>query len=325
MSHSPPSRTWNRCTTASPAERAPRSASPPGACSCSRCRRNWDGYPNHHARRDRRGRQPGGGLHPARGLGRTAGAATSATSCKPGVMVRVGPEQRRRIVPGDDGIRSSRSAACPARSATRRGPSRRAADRWPPEPAAARRDDADVRPAHGPAPAGAARALLPDARLARRRRRRAAGDAAAAWRAIDRFEPRGVARRRGCTGSRPTSACGCSSSARAGRRTSEVGRDLQPYPDALLEQPGGAGRAARERRARVRRRAAVPAAAPACRAAAARRPRLVGGARRRRLLGDSVAGGQQRAAARARAAASASGAEGRLARDAPRARVRGRG
>ena len=42
---------------------------------------------------------------------------------RPGVMIRVGPEQRRRIVPGEGGIRLSHWAAFRAPSRRRRGPS----------------------------------------------------------------------------------------------------------------------------------------------------------------------------------------------------------
>lgn len=56
------------------------------------------------ARRHGRGREPGGGLHPVGGSAELW-AGEERFALRPGVMVRVGPEQRRRIVPGDAGIR----------------------------------------------------------------------------------------------------------------------------------------------------------------------------------------------------------------------------
>ena len=142
--------------------------------------------------------------------------------------------------------------------------------------------------------AGAARPLLPDARLGARRRGRAAGRAAARL-ARARQASRAAARcARGSTASPPTSACARSSgAARAASspRTRAPGegevRWLEPFPDAELRDEradaGGALRGARERRARVRRRAPAPLPAPARGAAAARRARLrARGDRRRR-------------------------------------------
>ena len=142
--------------------------------------------------------------------------------------------------------------------------------------------------ARRPAPRGAARSLLPDARLAAGRRGRSRRRCSGLART--RRLARGLCGR-GSTGSRPTSAwtrsragrsasCGSTTARRrsptpawnAARRVDLI----EPYPDEHLglpdghAAPGGALRAAGERRARVRRRAAAPARAAARRADPAR-------------------------------------------------------
>ena len=272
--------------TASPAERAPRSASPPGACSCLALPPNWDGYPEHRARRDRRGRQPGGGLHPAGRLGRTV-AGDGTLRARPGVMVRVGPEQRRRIVPGEEGIRLLALGGVPVRSALALDRDRRAVAgpaEWRSEPTsssgmrlfAAAQRRAPALHVHCYRMLG----RCDDATThCRRRPARVAGDRS--------FEPR-ASLSRGCTRSRPTSACGCSSSARAG------GARDRSRSAAI---PGRAARGRPRRRpscARASGSAYIAALQflppqPARRAALARRPRVVGRRRRRRRSATSVA------------------------------------
>jgi mannose-6-phosphate isomerase-like protein (cupin superfamily) len=65
---------------------------------------NWDGYPDH----DHSSASTDSGQEevyiPIAGSGVLA-AGDDRFELRPGVMVRVGPDQRRRILPGDDGIR----------------------------------------------------------------------------------------------------------------------------------------------------------------------------------------------------------------------------
>jgi mannose-6-phosphate isomerase-like protein (cupin superfamily) len=65
---------------------------------------NWDGYPNH--RHDARAQDPNQEevYIPLEGSG-VLRADGEAYELRPGMMVRVGPEQPRKIVPGDEGIR----------------------------------------------------------------------------------------------------------------------------------------------------------------------------------------------------------------------------
>ena len=64
---------------------------------------NWDGYPNHHhdASTDEAGQEEV--YVPLSGDG-VLHADDEVVDLTPGMMVRVGPEQRRRIVPGGDGL-----------------------------------------------------------------------------------------------------------------------------------------------------------------------------------------------------------------------------
>ena len=50
-------------------------------------------------------RPPGGGLHGARRAGRRSGSATRSIELEPGVWVRVGPGEKRKIVTGDEPAR----------------------------------------------------------------------------------------------------------------------------------------------------------------------------------------------------------------------------
>lgn len=65
---------------------------------------NWDGYPDHHhdATTEEAGQEEV--YVPLEGSG-VLHAGDRLVELRPGMMVRVGPEQRRRIVPGDQGIR----------------------------------------------------------------------------------------------------------------------------------------------------------------------------------------------------------------------------
>lgn len=64
---------------------------------------DWDGYPNHRhdAAVDDANQEEV--YIPLRGSGKLH-ADDDVFDLRPGMMVRVGPEQRRRIVPGDEGI-----------------------------------------------------------------------------------------------------------------------------------------------------------------------------------------------------------------------------
>ena len=135
-----------------------------------------------------RRRRPGGGLHPAGRARRRLVADEEAFELRPGVMVRVAPEQRRRILPGPEGIRFVALGGVVGPIRRRRGPSSAAlagagCPREPGARSAARRRSArrraGVRRADRATPPLVARPRVPDARLAARRRRRAAGDTAA--------------------------------------------------------------------------------------------------------------------------------------------------
>jgi hypothetical protein len=64
----------------------------------------WDGYPDHvhDARTEEAGQEE---VYIPLAGSATLHADEAKFDLRPGVMVRVGPEQRRRIVPGPDGIR----------------------------------------------------------------------------------------------------------------------------------------------------------------------------------------------------------------------------
>ena len=182
---------------------------------------------------------------------------------------------------------------------------------------------AGVRAADRAPPAAAAPALLPDPRLAARRRRRATGDDASRLARHRPLPAASAARARGCTGSRPTSACACSSS-EAASPAAAVDAHLEPYPDRLLDElpsPAAGPEETVEERERIglafvaAMQLLPPEAARDGRAA--RRPRLVG-PRGRRAPRRHRAGRQQRAAARPRPAPA------RAARAQPRARARAR-
>lgn len=65
---------------------------------------NWDGYPDHtHDETTAEAGQEEVYI-PLSGSA-TLVAGEESFDLRPGVMVRVGPDQRRRILPGDDGIR----------------------------------------------------------------------------------------------------------------------------------------------------------------------------------------------------------------------------
>ena len=65
---------------------------------------NWDGYPNHHHDATVEDANQEEVYIPLEGSAELL-AGDERYELRPGVMVRVGPEQRRRIVPGEDGIR----------------------------------------------------------------------------------------------------------------------------------------------------------------------------------------------------------------------------
>jgi hypothetical protein len=64
----------------------------------------WDGYPDHVHDATVEDANQEEVYIPLEGSGELW-AGDECFELRPGVMVRVGPEQRRRIVPGDDGIR----------------------------------------------------------------------------------------------------------------------------------------------------------------------------------------------------------------------------
>jgi AraC-like ligand binding domain len=65
---------------------------------------NWDGYPNH--RHDASSQDPNQEevYIPLEGSGRLE-ADGEVFDLRPGMMARVGPDQLRRVIPGDEGIR----------------------------------------------------------------------------------------------------------------------------------------------------------------------------------------------------------------------------
>jgi mannose-6-phosphate isomerase-like protein (cupin superfamily) len=65
---------------------------------------NWDGYPNHKHDAQVADANQEEVYIPLAGSG-TLFADDDSFELRPGMMVRVGPEQARRIVPGEDGIR----------------------------------------------------------------------------------------------------------------------------------------------------------------------------------------------------------------------------
>jgi mannose-6-phosphate isomerase-like protein (cupin superfamily) len=65
---------------------------------------DWDGYPDHHHDATVADAEQEEVYIPLEGSG-TLVAGTERFDLRPGVMVRVGPAQRRRIVPGPEGVR----------------------------------------------------------------------------------------------------------------------------------------------------------------------------------------------------------------------------
>ena len=65
---------------------------------------DWDGYPDHHHDATVADANQEEVYVPLAGSG-TLFAGAERFDLRPGVMVRVGPEQRRRIVPGPEGVR----------------------------------------------------------------------------------------------------------------------------------------------------------------------------------------------------------------------------
>jgi hypothetical protein len=75
-------------------------------------RPNWDGYPNHRHDASVEDANQEEVYIPIEGSG-ILHADGEAFELRPGLMVRVGPEQLRRIVPGDEGIRFVALGAVP--------------------------------------------------------------------------------------------------------------------------------------------------------------------------------------------------------------------
>ena len=73
---------------------------------------DWDGYPDHDHGPDAFDANQEEVYIPLEGSGRLF-ADDEVFELRPGVMVRVGPEQLRRIVPGDEGIRFVALGAVP--------------------------------------------------------------------------------------------------------------------------------------------------------------------------------------------------------------------
>ncbi len=65
---------------------------------------NWDGYPNHahDATTEEAGQEE---VYIPLSGSATLMAADQSYELRPGTMIRVGPDQRRQILPGDEGIR----------------------------------------------------------------------------------------------------------------------------------------------------------------------------------------------------------------------------
>ena len=80
----------------------------------------WEGYPDHHHDATMDDANQEEVYIPIAGSA-TLVAGEERFELRPGMMARVGPEQRRRILPGPRACASSRSAACRARSIPRRG------------------------------------------------------------------------------------------------------------------------------------------------------------------------------------------------------------
>jgi mannose-6-phosphate isomerase-like protein (cupin superfamily) len=72
----------------------------------------WDGYPNHKHGSDDMDPSQEEVYIPLEGFG-VLYADAEEVELRPGMMVRVGPEQRRRIVPGEQGIRLVALGATP--------------------------------------------------------------------------------------------------------------------------------------------------------------------------------------------------------------------
>ena len=73
---------------------------------------NWDGYPNHRYDASVEDGNQEEVYIPIEGSG-TLHAGDQAVELRPGMMVRVGPEQLRKIVPGNDGIQFVALGAVP--------------------------------------------------------------------------------------------------------------------------------------------------------------------------------------------------------------------
>ena len=73
---------------------------------------NWDGYPNHRHDAGVEDENQEEVYIPIEGSG-TLYAGDQAVELRPGMMVRVGPEQLRKIVPGKDGIQFVALGAVP--------------------------------------------------------------------------------------------------------------------------------------------------------------------------------------------------------------------
>jgi mannose-6-phosphate isomerase-like protein (cupin superfamily) len=65
---------------------------------------NWDGYPTHTHGPDDQDADQEEVYVPLEGGG-TLQTGDEATALRPGMMVRVGPTQPRRVLPGEDGLR----------------------------------------------------------------------------------------------------------------------------------------------------------------------------------------------------------------------------
>lgn len=73
---------------------------------------NWDGYPNHRHDASVEDANQEEVYIPIAGSGRLV-ADGEMFELRPGMMARVGPEQRRKIVPGEEGIRFVALGAVP--------------------------------------------------------------------------------------------------------------------------------------------------------------------------------------------------------------------
>jgi hypothetical protein len=93
---------------------------------------NWDGHPNHVHDAGVEDANQEEVYIPLDGSGRLH-ADDEVIELRPGMMVRVGPEQRRRIVPGDDGIQFIALGGVPG--AFRASPWTEIGGPWPVPPA----------------------------------------------------------------------------------------------------------------------------------------------------------------------------------------------